>query len=161
MIEYIQAILLIISAILIIISAIGLITLDKNMKNSVYARIHIVGIFDIACIIAMIAMGRYLLAVIYFIIANKIVASFGTEGVMMWRLSDYFVNGEEGYFSVFKSILFDIGPLIKMMFTADKFPFIIFCFLISAVLFFTIHSTIAVCLINVFNLTFFKRCEHM
>ena len=69
------------------------------------------------------------LAVVYFVIANKVVASFGTEGVMMWRLSDYFVNGEEGYFSVFKSILFDIGHLIKMMFTADKFPFIIWMFL--------------------------------
>lgn len=69
------------------------------------------------------------LAVIYFIIAQKIVASMGEEGVMMWRLSDYFVNGEEGFFSVFKSILFDVGYLIKMMFTADKFPFIIWMFL--------------------------------
>lgn len=69
------------------------------------------------------------LAVIYFIIAQKIVASLGEEGVMMWRLSDYFVNGEEGFFSVFKSILFDVGYLIKMMFTADKFPFIIWMFL--------------------------------
>ena len=69
MIEYIQAILLIISAILIIISAIGLISLDKNMKNVVYARIHIVGIFDVACIIAMIGLGQFLLAGIYFIIA--------------------------------------------------------------------------------------------
>ena len=69
MIEYIQAVLLIISAILIIISAIGLISLDKNMKNVVYARIHIVGIFDIACIIAMIGLGQFLLAGIYFIIA--------------------------------------------------------------------------------------------
>ena len=69
MIEYIQAILLIISAILIIISAVGLISLDKNMKNVVYARIHIVGIFDIACIIAMIGLGQFLLAGIYFIIA--------------------------------------------------------------------------------------------
>lgn len=69
MIEYIQSVLLIISAILIIISAIGLISLGKNTKNIVYARIHIVGIFDIACIIAMIAIGQYLLAGIYFIIA--------------------------------------------------------------------------------------------
>ncbi len=69
MIEYIQAALLIISAILIIISAVGLITLDKNMKNVVYARIHIVGIFDIACIIAMIGLGQFLLAGLYFIIA--------------------------------------------------------------------------------------------
>lgn len=69
------------------------------------------------------------LAVIYFLIANKVIESFGTEGVMMWRLSDYFVNGEEGYFSVFKSIFFDMGYLIKMMFTAEKFPFIIWMFL--------------------------------
>ena len=39
------------------------------MKNVVYARIHIVGIFDIACVIAMIGLGQYLLAVIYFILA--------------------------------------------------------------------------------------------
>ena len=69
MIEYVQSALLIISAILIIISAIGLISLSKGTKNAVYARIHIVGIFDIACIIAMIGLGQYLLAGIYFIIA--------------------------------------------------------------------------------------------
>ncbi len=69
MIEYVQSALLIISAVLIMIAAIGLISLDKNTKNAVYARIHIVGVFDIACIIAMIAIGQYLLAGIYFIIA--------------------------------------------------------------------------------------------
>ena len=69
MIEYIQSILLIISAVLIIISAIGLISVGKNAKNVVYARIHIAGLFDIACIIALIALGQYLLAGIYFILA--------------------------------------------------------------------------------------------
>jgi energy-converting hydrogenase B subunit C len=69
MIEYVQSALLIIAAILIIISAIGLISLGKNTRNIVYARIHIVGIFDIACILAMIAIGQYLLAAIYFILA--------------------------------------------------------------------------------------------
>ena len=69
MIEYIRSALLIISAILIIISAIGIITLPKNTKNAVYARIHIIGVFDIACIIAMIGLGQYLLAGIYFVIA--------------------------------------------------------------------------------------------
>ena len=68
-IEYIQAALLIISAILIIISAIVVLSLNKNMKNVVYARIHIFGVFDIACIIAMIGLGQYLLAGIYFILA--------------------------------------------------------------------------------------------
>ncbi|MBR3140875.1 MAG: cation:proton antiporter [Methanobrevibacter sp.] len=69
MIEYIQSILLLISAFLIIVSAIGLISLGKDVKNVVYGRIHIVGVFDIACIIAMIALGQFLLAAIYFILA--------------------------------------------------------------------------------------------
>ena len=69
MIEYIQSALLIIAAILTIISAVGLISLPKNTKNAVYARIHIVGVFDVACIIAMIGLGQYLLAGIYLIIA--------------------------------------------------------------------------------------------
>ena len=69
MVEYIQSILLLISAFLIIVSAIGLISLDKDVKNVVYGRIHIVGVFDIACIIAMIGLGQYLLAAIYFILA--------------------------------------------------------------------------------------------
>ncbi|MDO5811188.1 MAG: cation:proton antiporter [Methanobrevibacter sp.] len=69
MIEYIQAILLIIAAVLTIISAVGLLSLGKNTRNKVYARIHIVGLFDIACIIAMIGLGQYLLAGVYFILA--------------------------------------------------------------------------------------------
>ena len=69
MIEYVQSILLIISAILIIISAIGIISISDSTKNKLYARIHIVGLFDVACILVMIAVGQYLLAVIYFILA--------------------------------------------------------------------------------------------
>ena len=69
MIKYIQSALLIIAAVLIIISAIGLISLSKNTRNAVYGRIHIVGLFDLACIIAMIGLGQYLLAGIYFILA--------------------------------------------------------------------------------------------
>jgi energy-converting hydrogenase B subunit C len=48
---------------------VGLLTLNNNTKNLVYARIHIVGLFDIACILAMIGLGQYLLAGIYFILA--------------------------------------------------------------------------------------------
>ena len=69
MIEYIQSILLIIAAFFIIIAAVGLLSLNKNTNNLVYARIHIVGLFDIACIIAMIGLGQYLLAGIYLILA--------------------------------------------------------------------------------------------
>ncbi len=84
----------------------------------------------------LISRKRYLngsimlaLAVVYFATANKVVASMGSEGVMMWRLSDYFINGEQTYMSVLKSIVFDVGYLIKMMFTADKFPFVIWMLL--------------------------------
>ena len=68
-VEYIQSALLLIAAFLVIVSAVGFISLSKDMKNVVYGRIHIVGVFDIACIIAMIGLGQYLLAAIYFILA--------------------------------------------------------------------------------------------
>ena len=68
-VEYIQSALLLIAAFLVIVSAVGLLSLSKDMKNVVYGRIHIVGIFDIACVIAMIGLGQYLFAAIYFIIA--------------------------------------------------------------------------------------------
>ena len=68
-VEYIQSALLLIAAFLVIVSAVGLVSLSKDMKNVVYGRIHIVGVFDIACIIAMIGLGQYLLAAIYFILA--------------------------------------------------------------------------------------------
>ena len=85
MIEYIQAALLIIAAILIIISAIGLISLGNNTKNKVYARIHIAGLFDIACIIAMIGLGQYLLAGIYFILAPFIAHAIANA---YWKKED-------------------------------------------------------------------------
>ena len=75
-VELIQSILLIISAILMIISAIGFLTLDKNMNNLIYARIHIVGVFDVAFIIAMIGLQQYLLAGIYLVIAPAIANAF-------------------------------------------------------------------------------------
>lgn len=85
MIEYVQSALLIIAAILIIISAIGLISLGKNTRNIVYARIHIVGIFDIACMLAMIAIGQYLLAAIYFILAPFIAHAIANA---YWKKED-------------------------------------------------------------------------
>ncbi len=85
MIEYIQSILLIIAAVLTIISAIGLLSLGKDTKNVVYARIHIIGIFDVACIIAMIAIGQYLLAGIYFILAPFIAHAIANA---YWKKED-------------------------------------------------------------------------
>ena len=71
----------------------------------------------------------FVLAVVYFIIAQNIVAATGTEGVMMYRLSDYFVNGEQSFLSVFKALFYNAGFLIKQMFTAEKLPFLIWMFL--------------------------------
>ena len=85
MIEYVQSILLIIAAVLTIISAIGLLSLGKDTKNVVYARIHIIGIFDVACIIAMIAIGQYLLAGIYFILAPFIAHAIANA---YWKKED-------------------------------------------------------------------------
>lgn len=115
---------------------------EKNIPTIIFSLILLSVKEDAA--IYLIAIALYVLlsrkkkmlgtimlsmAVVYFVLAQAIVSKLGSEGVMMWRLSDYFVNGEEGFFSVFKSILFDVGYLIKMMFTADKFPFIVWMFL--------------------------------
>ncbi len=65
----IQSILLIISALLIIIATVGVLRIDRNLDNVVYARIHILGIVDIAGIIAFIAIGQPLFALIYLFLA--------------------------------------------------------------------------------------------
>lgn len=65
----IQSLLLIIVAIITIIVSIGILRLDKDMDNVVYARIHILGVIDIAAVIAFICLGDPLLGVLYFILA--------------------------------------------------------------------------------------------
>ena len=69
------------------------------------------------------------MAIVYFIAAQAIVAASGTEGVMISRLSDYFINGDQSFGSVVKAVFFDFGFLIKQMFTAEKLPFILWMFL--------------------------------
>ncbi|MCI6775500.1 cation:proton antiporter [Methanobrevibacter boviskoreani] len=69
-IQCIQAILLLIAAILVVIAAIGIIRLsDDDMKNVDYARLHIFGVLDIACIIAFLGLNQLLLALLYFLVA--------------------------------------------------------------------------------------------
>ena len=70
----------------------------------------------------------FLMAVVYFIIALQIVKASGPEGVMMDRLSAYAINGEQTFGSVVKAVFFDIGYLIKMMFTTEKLRFILWMF---------------------------------
>lgn len=68
-ISMIQSILLIISALLILIAVVGVLRIDRNLDNVVYARIHILGIVDVAGIIAFLALGQPLFALIYLFLA--------------------------------------------------------------------------------------------
>ena len=67
--ELIQSVLLIVVAIITIIISIGILRLDSDMDNVVYASIHILGVIDIASVIAFICLGDPLLGVLYFILA--------------------------------------------------------------------------------------------
>ena len=69
LISLIQSILLVISALLILIAVAGVLKIDRNLDNVVYARIHILGIVDVAGIIAFIALGQPLFALIYLFLA--------------------------------------------------------------------------------------------
>ncbi|MBQ2962444.1 cation:proton antiporter [Methanobrevibacter sp.] len=69
LINLIQSVLLVISALLILVAVVGVLRIDRNLDNVVYARIHILGIVDVAGIIAFIALGQPLFALIYLFLA--------------------------------------------------------------------------------------------
>ncbi len=69
LIGLIQSVLLIVSGILVLIASVGILNIDKDLPNVVYGRIHILGIVDIAGIIAFIALGQPLFALIYIFLA--------------------------------------------------------------------------------------------
>ena len=69
LINLIQSVLLVISALLILIAVVGVLRIDRNLDNVVYARIHILGIVDVAGIIAFLALGQPLFALIYLFLA--------------------------------------------------------------------------------------------
>ena len=87
LITIIQSVLLVISALLIIIAAIGILRMDKDMPNVVYARIHILGMVDVAGIIAFIALGQPLLALIYLFLAP----------LLAHALANAYYHGEDDY----------------------------------------------------------------
>ena len=68
-INMIQSILFFISALLILVAVVGVLRIDRNLDNVVYARIHILGIVDVAGIIAFLALGQPLFALIYLFLA--------------------------------------------------------------------------------------------
>lgn len=68
-ISLIKSILLIISAVLVILGAIGILRYKDDLERVMYARIHILGVADMACILALLVLGEYLLAAAYFVLA--------------------------------------------------------------------------------------------
>ncbi len=78
--ELIQAIILIIVAIITIIVSIGMLRLNSDMNNVVYARIHLLGAIDIMAIITFIVLDYPMLGILYFIltpfVAHAIAHSF-------------------------------------------------------------------------------------
>jgi len=68
-IEIIRSIILIIAAILIVITAIGILRLNNEMDKVIYVRLHLLGVMDLASILALIGLNQPLLAGIYFILA--------------------------------------------------------------------------------------------
>jgi energy-converting hydrogenase B subunit C len=67
--DIIRSIIIIIAAILIVVSAIGILRVKDEMDKVIYARIHMLGMMDIASVLALIGLNQPLLAVICFILA--------------------------------------------------------------------------------------------
>jgi len=64
-----------IKEILLLIASLGILLASyrlwvmKDGKNMVYARIHIAGVIDLACILIMLLLNRPLLALLYLILS--------------------------------------------------------------------------------------------
>ncbi len=86
-ITIIQSILLIVSALIIIIAAIGILRMDNDMPNVVYARIHILGMIDVAGILAFLGLGQPLFALIYLFLAP----------LLAHALANAFFHGEDDF----------------------------------------------------------------
>ncbi len=56
---------MIIAAILIVLTAFGLLRYGENIEKILYARVHMLGVADMACIIALLALNQPFLAIIY------------------------------------------------------------------------------------------------
>lgn len=68
-ISLVKSILLIICAVLAILAAVGILRYRDDLQRVMYARIHILGLVDMGCILALLVLGEYLLATAYFILA--------------------------------------------------------------------------------------------
>ena len=62
----IKSAILIITAILVVLTSIGLLRYKDDMERILYARVHMLGVADMACILALLILNEPLLAVTYF-----------------------------------------------------------------------------------------------
>jgi energy-converting hydrogenase B subunit C len=65
----IKAVLILASAVLVLLAAFGILRYKDDLERVLYARIHILGVADMACILALLVLGEPLLAAAYFILA--------------------------------------------------------------------------------------------
>ena len=65
----IQAVLLLAAAVFVLLAALGILRFKDDLPRVLYGRIHILGVADMACILALLIMGAPLLAGAYFILA--------------------------------------------------------------------------------------------
>lgn len=65
----IKSVVLVASSVLVLLAALGILRFRDNIPRVLYARIHVLGIADVACILALITLGEPLLAATYFILA--------------------------------------------------------------------------------------------
>ena len=62
----IKSAILIITAILVVLTSIGLLRYKDDVERILYARVHMLGVADMACILALLVLNEPLLAVTYF-----------------------------------------------------------------------------------------------
>ena len=65
-ITLIKSAVMIIAAVLIVLTAFGLLRYGENIEKILYARVHMLGVADMACIVALLALSQPYLAVAYF-----------------------------------------------------------------------------------------------
>lgn len=80
LLELIKSIILIVVAIITIFVSVGILRLNNDMNNVVYARIHLLGVIDMMAVITFIVLDYPLLGVLYFLLtpfaAHAIAHSF-------------------------------------------------------------------------------------
>jgi energy-converting hydrogenase B subunit C len=65
----IKAVLILASAVFVLLAAFGILRFKDDLERVLYARIHILGVADMACILALLVLGEPILAAAYFILA--------------------------------------------------------------------------------------------